>query len=279
MGPLLASLVPPIPEAESAGQPGDLALLGGMEMPAPPGLGLAQLLEHALPLCGREIGPFLGVDGHGDHLELAARQVVELLDPLDDALEDQAAEHGAFVIDEVEQNRAPLAEVLAQGDPLSLVVRQPHVEREHLAQVLLHRDSLELARHHVGVALKRCEAVFLAGRLQGNQEQRQCEGPSLGAPGERPRHGICASSPTATAGSSIRCGSPACLRAWASRTKSGMAWSIGIRWMPRSGSRTAELLSSSRSRARSASSSGFVLDRTPRWVIVSASRTKTVQRM
>ena len=113
----------------------------GQEMPAGRGAGTAVALEIVLLLGGGDLGRLLRIEADGDDFEFVADVELHHLHGAGQAGEGFSAEHGAVVVDEVEDQRL-LAEVIAEFDGAAGVVDESEIGRNLGVEMLLDADVL-----------------------------------------------------------------------------------------------------------------------------------------
>src|ERR1700680_2723540 len=118
-------------------------------MPAGGGAGSAVALEVVLFLGSSNRGSFLRVEAHGDHIELVSDIELHHLHCAGKAGEDFSAEHGAVVVDQIQDQRL-LAEVVAEFDGTAGVVDEGEIWRNLSVEMLFDANILQIRRTNVG---------------------------------------------------------------------------------------------------------------------------------
>ena len=127
-------------EADGLGERVDRLRRSGQEMPAAGCAGTAVALEIVLLLCGGDGRRFLRIEADGDDVEFVADIELHHLHGAGQSGERFAAEHGAVVVDEVQDQRL-FAEVVAEFDGAAGVVDESEIGRE-----LVRRDAARCRR-------------------------------------------------------------------------------------------------------------------------------------
>ena len=116
-------------EADGFGERVDRVRLAGQEMPAGGGAGTAVALEIVLLLGGGDVGRFLRIEAYGEDVEFVADIKLHHLHGAGEPGQSFSAEHGAVVVDQVQDQRL-LAEVVAEFDGAAGVVDEGEIGRE-----------------------------------------------------------------------------------------------------------------------------------------------------
>jgi hypothetical protein len=136
-------------EADSLGECVDRVGGSGEEMPAGRGARASVALEVFLLLGGGDRGRFLRVEADRDDVELIADVELHHLHGAAESGEGFAAEHGAVVVDQVQDQRLR-SEVVAESDGVAGVVDKGEICGNLSVEMLLNADVLEVWRADVG---------------------------------------------------------------------------------------------------------------------------------
>src|SRR5208282_5105583 len=152
------------------GDRGDRVGLAYQEMPSALGAGTVVPPQELLFLFRGDLGSIFGIEADGDDFEFLAYIELQNAQSAFQAGQLFAAQHGAAVVDEIEDQRL-LAEVIAQFHLTAQIVSENEVGRNLLVQVLLNAYVLQSWRTHVG--RRRHNVVALALALGGSGEERE----------------------------------------------------------------------------------------------------------
>ena len=185
----LLRLVVAVLEAHRVGELADVVLGAGEEVPGGR-LRLAHGLQVAPAALEALRGRVLGIDAHRDGLVVLAQLQPQLAHGGHLAVDDEVTEHGALVIHQRQQRGLVLGQHVAQADFLARLVREAGIQRQRLAQVLLHVHAAHLRRLvRVDDVLRRLAATRQGKRRQPGAQHERGHGKPQAPGGARGRQG------------------------------------------------------------------------------------------